>query len=254
MIATKDLSYQTHGKTLLHNISFEIQKGDWLALVGPNGSGKTTLLKILSGLIRDYQGTASLNVLHINGLKPKGLAKTLAVVPQDASFAFSLKALEVVLMGRTPHRSFFSWDSAQDYQAAKVSMQKTDCWSLADRVVSTLSGGELQRVLLARALAQKPKVLLLDEPASHLDLKYQKDLFDLLLNLNQTEKMTLVSVVHDMNHAARYSQKVLVLKEGRQVAFGKTDDVLQAETVSKVFDVIVEEQKSSAGHKIFAVS
>ena len=253
MIGTKNLSYSINGKKLLSDVTFEAARGDWVALVGPNGSGKTTLLKILSGVIRDHEGTATLHGLYINRLKPKGLAKTIAVVPQDASFAFPLKAQEVVLMGRTPYQGFFSWDSVQDFQITKVAMQKTDCWHLAERVMSTLSAGEMQRVLLARALAQKPKVLLLDEPSSHLDLKHQKELFDLLVNLNQTEKLTVVCVVHDMNHAARYSQKVLVLKEGQQVAFGPTEEILKADMVSKVFDVIVEEQRTAAGHKIFAV-
>ena len=240
MLQTTHLSYSLNGNPILTDVSLTVERGDFAGLMGPNGSGKTTLLRILSGVYHDYQGSATLNLLHINGLSPKGLAKTIAVVPQEAHFAFSFSAFEVVLMGRTPHRKNKMFESEDDLQMARVAMEKTDCWHLAKRNIQTLSGGEKQRVLLARALTQKPEILLLDEPASHLDLKHQRDLYRLLIELHQKERMTLLCVVHDLRSASRYFQKLFFLKNGVIEVSGKTSEVLTAENIERVFEVPYE--------------
>lgn len=237
MLATKNLSYAIAGKQILKNISFEIEEGQFVGLLGPNGSGKTTLIRILSGIYRNYDGTASLKLLHLNRLPPRGLAQSIAVVPQEADFAFPFSALEIVLMGRSPFQKHFAFNSVADHQIARAAMEKTDCWQFAARPMDTLSGGEKQRVLLARALAQKPRILLLDEPASHLDFKHQRTLFSLLKNLNCEQKITIVCVVHDLNIASLYFDQLLLLKEGLLSIFGKTDEVLNRENIKKIFDI-----------------
>lgn len=236
MLEIINLSYSISGKTILKDVSFEIKKGEFIGLLGPNGSGKTTLIKILSGVYRNYQGKANLNLIPIKNLRPKGLAQVVATVPQECEFPFSFSALEIVLMGRFPHKKNFSFDSLEDYQLAKVMMQKTDCWQFAGRVMNSLSGGEKQRVLLARALVSQPKILLLDEPASHLDLKHQQELFNLLKNLHQ-EGITILCVVHDLNIASLYFDKLVFLKEGKALVAGNNKDVLTPQTIREVFDV-----------------
>lgn len=252
MLQTKNLSYSIKNQKILDDVSFTIERGEFSALLGPNGSGKTTLIKILSGVIRQYQGVATLHGLYINGLTPKGLAKTVAVVPQEANFIFPIKALEVVLMGRHPHQKGFAFDSLEDHQIAKSAMMKTDCWQFSARNIQTLSGGERQRVLLARALAQKPDILLLDEPANHLDLKHQKDLYELLDVLNKKEGVTILCVMHDLNWASRYARQVLLLKNGRVMANGSPRDVLNSANIASVFDVACTPLASPDGIAYFA--
>lgn len=222
-----------------------------VGLLGPNGSGKTTLLRILSGVYRDYQGAANLNLMPVKNLSYRGLAQFIAVLPQEAFFPFSFLALEVVLMGRTPFKTRFSFDSETDLQIARVCMERTDCWQFAHRDINTLSGGEKQRVLMARALAQQPKILLLDEPASHLDLKHQTELYNLLTDLNQNDGLTILCVVHDLNVASRYFERLLFLKNGQLLLQGETPLVMTEENLQNIFDVSCSKISSSDGDVYF---
>lgn len=222
-----------------------------MGLMGPNGSGKTTLLRIVSGVLRNYQGDLTLHSKNLSRFSCRELAQTVAVVPQEAHFAFPFSALEVVLMGRHPYQKSFAFDSSTDLEIAHWAMQKTDCAQFAARSVETLSGGEKQRVLLARALAQKPKLLLLDEPATHLDLKHQIDLFELLTRFNHEEGLTIFCVMHDLNMAARYCPNLMLLKNGRVVGQGKTDEMLSEKKMSEVFDVSLKKISTPDGGMCF---
>ncbi len=237
MLQTRNLTYRLGNKTILDDISLDVAAGEFVALLGPNGSGKTTLIRALSGALRGFSGSASVELLLVDRLLPRGLAKKIAVVPQDAHFSFPFTALEVVLMGRHPYHNGFSFESIEDYHMARTAMERTDCWQFARQNIQTLSGGEKQRVLLARALAQKTKVLLLDEPASHLDLKHQVELFEFLSVLNGQEKITILCVVHDINMASRYCKKIIFLKEGRLVLQGNTQDILNSKNIETVFGI-----------------
>lgn len=236
MIDAVHLSFKVGDKLILNDLNFQIGRGECVGLLGPNGSGKTTLLKILSGVWPNYTGAANINVIPVKNYRPKGLAKSVAVVPQDASFVFSFTALEVVMMGRFAHRSGLGFETASDYQIARASLEKTDAWQFRDRKINTLSGGERQRVLLARALAQKPKILLLDEPTSHMDLKHQQQLLDLVKGLHE-QGMTILVVMHDVNIAAKICERLFFLKEGKLVAQGKTGEVLGPSVLQDVFEV-----------------
>lgn len=239
-IQLKNLSYSIGGQKILDDISATIQSGGITGLIGPNGSGKTTLIKILSGVLHDYSGGATIDLLEIGRLKARGLAQKVAVVPQESHFSFPFTSFQVVLMGRYPHQNGHYFESVEDLQIARGAMKKTDCLHLAGRNIQTLSGGEKQRVLLARALAKKSKILLLDEPAAHLDLKHQQGLYRLLNDLQQTEKVTIIAVMHDLNAVARYCQDVLFLKKGRLILHGKTSVMMTLDHLEEVFDVSLE--------------
>jgi iron complex transport system ATP-binding protein len=222
---------------ILEDIQFAVKSGEFLGILGPNGSGKTTLLKSISRILKPRKGSILIGESNIYNMKTVEVAKQLAVVPQSTPVAFDFTALEVVLMGRNPHMTRFAMESKDDMAIAKNSMQLTNTWDLAERPVTELSGGERQRVIIARALTQEPQILLLDEPTTHLDISNQLEIMDLLKCLCKTKKLLIVAVFHDFNLAARYCDSVILLKEGKIVAVGKSEATLTSENVKKVFSV-----------------
>lgn len=222
---------------ILKDIHFNVNSGEFLGILGPNGSGKTTLLRSISRVLKPKKGLILIGDQDIYKMKSMDVAKQLAVVPQTTPMTFDFTALEVVLMGRNPHMTRFKMEGKEDIEIAKNSMQITRTWEFADRPVTELSGGERQRVIIARALTQEPKILLLDEPTTHLDISNQLEIMDLIKNLCETQKLLIVAVFHDFNLAARYCDSVILLKEGKIVAVGKSDDTLTSENVKKVFNV-----------------
>ena len=226
---------------ILENVRFSVKTGTFLGILGPNGSGKTTLLKSISRVLKPRKGAVLLDNTDVYGMKTADVAKQMAVVPQDSNIAFSFSVLQVVLMGRTPHLRRLQTESEKDMAIAKRAMEFTGTWYLSDRLVNELSGGERQRVIIARALTQEPKVLLLDEPTSHLDIGNQLEIMDLLKQLCDEKKMLIVGVFHDFNLAARYCDQVIMIRKGKIVAAGKTAETLTSENIKNVFgiDVIV---------------
>ncbi|MFC1486746.1 ABC transporter ATP-binding protein [Thermoproteota archaeon] len=222
---------------ILEDIQFAVKSGEFLGILGPNGSGKTTLLKSISRLLKPRKGTILIGDLNIYNMKTVEVAKQLAVVPQTTPVTFDFTSLEVVLMGRNPHMARFAMESKADMAIAKNSMKLTNTWDFADRPVTELSGGERQRVIIARALTQEPKILLLDEPTTHLDISNQLEIMDLIKHLCKTKKLLIVAVFHDFNLAARYCDSIILLKEGKIVAAGKSYETLTSENVKKVFSV-----------------
>lgn len=226
---------------VLENVRFSVKTGTFLGILGPNGSGKTTLLKSISRVLKPRKGTILLDDADVYKMKSREVAKHMAVVPQDSSIAFSFTALDIVLMGRTPHLSRLETESPKDLAIAKKAMEYTKTWYLAQRPVTELSGGEKQRVIIARALTQEPKILLLDEPTSHLDISNQLEILDLLKHLCTEKKLLIISVFHDFNLVARYCDSIIMLKQGKIVAAGKTVETLTSKIITNVFgiDVIV---------------
>ena len=222
---------------ILDDIQFDVKSGEFLGILGPNGSGKTTLLKSISRVLKPRKGAILMDELNIYDLKTVDVAKQMAVVPQTAPVTFDFSALEVVLMGRNPHMDRFAIETKEDIEIAKNSMKLTNTWDFADRSITELSGGERQRVIIARALTQEPQLLLLDEPTTHLDISNQLEIMDLLKQLCKTKKLLIVAVFHDFNLAARYCDSLILLKDGKIVAAGKSDDTLTSENVKKVFNV-----------------
>ena len=227
-----------YGSTqILEDIQFGVKGGDFLGILGPNGSGKTTLLKSISRVLKPRKGAILIDESNIYDMKPVDVAKQMAVVPQSSPVTFDFTALEVVLMGRNPHMDRFAVETKGDIEIARNAMKLTNTWDLADRSITELSGGERQRVIIARALAQEPKILLLDEPTTHLDISNQLEIMDLIKELCKTKKLLIVAVFHDFNLAARYCDSVILLRDGKIVAVGKSDDTLTSENIKKVFNV-----------------
>ena len=221
----------------LENITFSVRGGEFVGILGPNGSGKTTLLRTISRTLKSRVGTIFLDDINIYDMSGKELAKILAMVHQETAATFDFTALDVVLMGRNPYIDRFGMESREDLAIVRKLMELTNTWQLADRPVNELSGGEKQRVIIARALAQEPRVLLLDEPTTHLDINNQLEIMDLLKELCIKKRLILLGVFHDFNLAARYCDSALLLKNGKIFSAGNIDAVLTSENIKNVFQV-----------------
>ncbi|MEJ2126722.1 MAG: ABC transporter ATP-binding protein [Candidatus Bathyarchaeota archaeon] len=222
---------------ILKDIDFEVKSGQFLGILGPNGSGKTTLLKSISKVLKPRKGAILIDDTDIYKMKNIDLAKQMAVVPQSSPVSFDFTSLEVVLMGRNPHMTRFKMEGQSDLDIAKNAMKLTRTWEFADRPITELSGGERQRVIIARALTQEPRILLLDEPTTHLDICNQLEILDLIKQLSVEKNLLVVAVFHDFNLAARYCDSIILMKQGKIVDIGQADETLTSENVKKVFSV-----------------
>ena len=238
---------------ILENVSLSVKEGDFVGIIGPNGSGKTTLLKSISRTLKPRLGTILLNEKDIYSLKSVDVAKQMAVVPQDNTISFSFTALEVVLMGRSPHLSRFQMETESDMAIARKAMDLTNTWQLAARPVNELSGGERQRVTIARALAQKPKILLLDEPLTYLDIINQLEIMDLVKSLCVKEGIIVITAIHDLNLAARYCNTAILLNKGKIFAAGHIDEVLTSENIKTVFRVDSIVKKNLVTNSLYVI-
>lgn len=234
-LEVEQLSYKYNDLQVLKEISFAINEGEFIGLIGPNGSGKSTLLKNINNILRPNEGSVYLDNLDLREFNKKELAKKLAVVPQDTNVSFNFSVEEIVLMGRAPYIGRLQGERAKDYRIAKEAMKVTNTLKLADRSIKELSGGERQRVILARSLAQQPEVLLLDEPTSNLDINYQLEIMDLLKSLNRKEELTILIILHDLNLAAQYCDRLVLLKDGEIYDFGTTEEIITTENIEKVY-------------------
>jgi len=235
---------------VLENINFSAKGGDFIGIIGPNASGKSTLLKSISKVLKPHTGVVLLNERDVYTFKSAEIAKNLAVVPQESVISFAFTALEVVLMGRTPHLNRFEMESTQDLIIAQKSMELTNTWYLAERPIDTLSGGEKQRIIIARALTQEPRVLLLDEPTDHLDINHQIEILDLIKRLSKEEEMIVIGVFHDLNIASQYCDRLILLHKGRIFAAGGAGDVLTGENIEKVYGVKVTVKQDDVSGKL----
>jgi iron complex transport system ATP-binding protein len=223
----------------LENVTFSVGEGEFVGILGPNGSGKTTLLKAINTTLKPKVGSVFLDNINIYDMESREVAKKVAVVPQETTVTFDFTALDVVLMGRNPYISRFGIESKEDLAVAKKAMELTNTWKLAERPVNELSGGEKQLVVIARALTQEPKVLLLDEPTVHLDIGNQLEIMELLNELCIKNSLIVLAVFHDFNLAARYCDSAILLRNGKIFSIGKVDKVLTEENINKVFNVNV---------------
>ena len=226
----------------LRELTFEIARGEIVGLIGPNGSGKSSLLKLLAGLLTPQGGMVYLNGRLLAELSHVEVARTVALVPQQQPQPFPFTVAEMVLMGRFPHHRMqgslvgFAWETGEDLRVAEEAMAVMDVTRLAGRSIEDVSGGERQRALIARALAQAPEILLLDEPTAHLDLHHQRDICEALRRLNAERGLTVVLVSHDLNLASQYCDRLLLLHEGALVRFGPPAQVLEAGLIESVYD------------------
>jgi iron complex transport system ATP-binding protein len=247
-IHTRDLSFAYKDRGVLHAVSLSVEKGEMVGILGPNGSGKTTLLRVLSAVL-SAQGEIKLNGRKIATYGRRELSKLFAVVAQESHVNFPYTVAEIVLMGRASYHSPFALEGKKDLEVARASMELTDCLSLSDRYLHELSGGEKQRVMIARALAQEPEILLLDEPSAFLDLKHQVQVFELLHRLNRERVLTIVAALHDLNLAALFFSRLVMLREGKIYRDGSPREVLTEKTIDEVYGIRVRVEADPSGEK-----
>ncbi len=226
-------SYGTHW--VLQDISFEVSAGDFLGIIGPNGSGKSTLIKLLDGVLTPQQGDIQLSGVKLTDLTRREIARRIAVVSPGLWLNFSVNVQQLVLMGRYPHLGNLRFEGKRDYRIAREAMALTDVSDLAHRYFHELSGGERQRVLLAKALVQQPELLLLDEPTVYLDINHTVDFFDLIKKMNREQGLTVVVVSHDINLAADYADRIVLLNQGRIFRQGFPYEVITAEHIHTIY-------------------
>lgn len=244
MIKLEDLKVELGKSKIIKGISFNVNKGDFVGIIGPNGSGKSTLLKTIYKLLDKKSGEIYINGKEINNISIKSMARELAVVSQFNQYNFSFKVKDIVLMGRNPYKKTFQLDNKEDYKIVKDSLEKVNMLEYKDRDFLSLSGGEKQRVLLARALAQKTEILLLDEPTNHLDIKYQIEIMNIVKELN----ITVLAALHDMNLVSAYCNKVYMMNKGKIICGGETREVLTPKNIKDVFGVECEIGENSKGN------
>jgi len=224
----------------LDDITFEVNEGEVLGVIGPNGSGKTTLLRCINMALKPKVGTVFIDGENILELDRKDIAKKIAVVPQNSTIRFPFTLFDIVLMGRTPHLGRLDRETPEDIEIAKKAMKITKTLHLADRLIDEVSGGERQRVIIARALTQEPKILLLDEPTLHLDINHQLEILELIKKLVRKNKLIVILTSHDLNLASRYCDRLVLLNTGRIYSIGKPQNVLTRDNIKEVYNIEVE--------------
>lgn len=248
-LSTENIRLSYGAQEILKGVSINGNTGEFIGIIGPNGSGKSTLLKCIYRILKPHAGQVFLDGEELSGISIRNSAKKMAVVAQHNYYNFDFSVMEVVLMGRAPHKKTMERDNAKDFQIAQKALETVEMEGFANRSFSTLSGGEQQRVILARALAQQTPCLILDEPTNHLDITHQIQLMKIVKNL----KVTVISAVHDLNIAAMFCDRLYVLQDGEIVGQGTPQEVLTAEFIEKIYRVETEIVYDSAGqlHVLF---
>jgi iron complex transport system ATP-binding protein len=233
-------------REVVHGVSQEVKSGEMLGVIGPNGCGKSTLIRGITRLVSQQGGRVSIGEREVGSYGREGLARLAAVVPQNAALPELFTAMEVVLMGRTPYLGRFRYESAADFETARRAMEAVGIGGLAERRTGELSGGEKQRVCIARALAQEPKILLLDEPTAHLDINHKAETLDLVRALCRNRGLAVLLALHDLNLAAQYCDRVVMMAGGRIFRQGAPAEVITEENIRAVFGAEVKVQSHPA--------
>ncbi|MDW5299970.1 MAG: ABC transporter ATP-binding protein [Sedimentibacter sp.] len=238
MLTLNNVSAGYEGHDVISNISLSVAKGENLCVLGPNGCGKTTLIKTISGLI-PHSGTIIINGINLDSMNRTEVAKNIAVMSQISTIYFSYTVYETVLLGRYLHMkgNAFKEPSLKDREYADKCLKAVGLFNCKNKQINTLSGGQLQRVYLARTLAQEPNIILLDEPTNHLDLKHQTELIDFLKDWSKIENHTVIGVFHDLNLAINLADNILLLDNGKIASYGKTNDVISSKLLNEVYEM-----------------
>lgn len=240
VIETKNLNWAYNGIKVLDNVSINIRFGTFTGILGPNGAGKTTLLKQILNLLQVEKDSILIRGTDIKTYTRKELAKIEAYVPQSIKIDFNFTVEQVVLMGRTPFLGRFDRESKKDIQISEWAMKETGVFEFKDKLITQLSGGELQRVVIARALTQEPVILALDEPTSHLDIHHQINILSILRTLAKREGLTIIAVLHDVNHALEYCDNLFLMDQGKIVKSGSPINVITPEIMKNIYNLNVK--------------
>ncbi|SUQ51274.1 Fe(3+) dicitrate transport ATP-binding protein FecE [Clostridium neonatale] len=232
-IKTENINVVIENNNILKDINIEVDNKEVIGIIGPNGSGKSTLLKCIYRLLKPNAGLVKFDDVDIKNISIKESSKKVAVLSQHNNYDFDFTVKDIVLMGRSPHKKFMERDNKNDYDLVNDALRKVDMINFKDRSFQSLSGGEQQRVILARALAQQPKCLILDEPTNHLDIKYQLQLMRIVKSLN----IEVIAAIHDLNIATMYCDKIYVLKDGKIVQYGTPKEILTPQLIKNVYEV-----------------
>jgi len=239
ILKVENLHFSYGKKEILKGLSFSVDESTIIGIIGANGSGKTTLLKNISGYLKPASGNVFIEDRNIRDFSIKEKARYISYVPQDMEYGFNFTCFDIVMMGRMPFLKRFQWESKKDRDIVKKSMEMTNTWQFKDYKLSELSGGERQRVYIARALAQEPKILLMDEPISHLDIKYQIEILSFVKDLS-TKGILVIAVLHDINLASQFCHEILIMKNGKLMDLGSPNKVITPESIKSAFSIDVE--------------
>jgi iron complex transport system ATP-binding protein len=255
VLKISNISFRYEDKQVLDGISLDVHPGEIIGILGPNGSGKSTLLRVMDGLLTPQSGDILINGKTYNRLSRKYLAREVAMVAQEHHFRFSFSCIEVVMMGRFPHLKPMQFEDHNDIRIAMDALNATHAVEFAERSIHDLSGGERQRVLIARALAQEPKVILLDEPTSFLDLKFKREIFRLVSSLSREKGLAVVIVSHDIDLISQYCSRVILLKNGNVYQTGTPEDVITSNNIEDVYDcpVLVDQNPMSGRPRVSVI-
>lgn len=247
ILKVRNLCFSINDTPLIENIDLELELGSMIGLIGPNGSGKSTLLKNMYRVLKPTKGDVCIDGKDIRIFKNKEIARKIAVVSQDDIVTdFDFKVIDIVLMGRFAYKKLLDVNNKEDFENALASLEKVDMDSFFDRSYMSLSGGEKQRVMIARAICQNADILIMDEPTNHLDIKHQLNIINYIKNL----KVTTFVAIHDINIAATFCDRLIVLKNGRMMYSGKTEDIITKEMMKNIFEVDVQLVKNHQTNKI----
>lgn len=239
MLKIKNLNFAYRDSNVLNDINLSISQGEFVGIIGPNGAGKSTLLKLILGFLKSNRESIYLKDKRLSEYPQKELGKYIAYVPQETEFSFSFEVEEIVRMGRYPYSRGIAYYSEEDKKIVNDSVKLMEIGEFVNRKFNELSGGEKQRVVIASALAQQPKILLLDEPTSALDLHHQVDIYKILKTLQIESNLTTIVVTHDINLAAQYCERIILMNNSGIVKDGKPDEVLQFKLLQEIFGVKV---------------
>jgi iron complex transport system ATP-binding protein len=239
LLEVKNVDYYYEDTQALNQVSFSVNKGEFFGVIGPNGSGKTTLLRCISGVLEPQPGSVKLNGLDVHKLGRREIAKNIAVVPQLSNIDLDFTVYEIVMMGRNPYLGRLSIKAPADHNYVEDAMKLTNSGHLKNRPIGSLSAGELQKVIIARALAQQPVLMLLDEPTAHLDISHRLEIMELIKRLTKSKETTVVGVFHDLNLAAQYCDRTLLLDRGKIRSMGVPNEVLTPENIRKTYRINV---------------
>jgi len=242
-----NISLSFRDKSILSNVSLEVSAGEFFVIIGPNGAGKTSLLKVLSGLQKAQKGTVTIKDKNILNYRRRNLSQIMAIVPQHIEVGFPFTVADTVIMGRSPHLGILGMEGENDFHIAEEAMKFTDVSHLTDRKLFQLSGGELQRVIIARAICQQPEIILLDEPTTALDPAHQLKIMNLMEKFRREHGTTIIMVSHDLNLASMYGDRVLLLKSGRVVKTGDPKSVLNKELLEESYGCRIQVDESPVG-------
>lgn len=253
ILETSHLSFQYDSDFAIKDLSFHLNKGDFCALLGPNGSGKTTLLNLLTGLLKTTEGVIKIdNRVHAN-YSAIELARKIAVVPQRQEFVYDFSVFDTVMMGRNPHQNRWEFSNEKDHQIVMNALEQTKLTHLKNRLTNHLSGGEFQRTLIARAIAQQAPIMLLDEPLSNLDISHKFEIMEILKDINLTQNTTIIIILHDFSFAFQYVPLSLLIDKGTLRFFGATNEVFSGNLLYEAFNLNQEFQIDRYGN-VFKVN